>query len=92
MEDEVLYDEHLLDEVKSKRRKAYSDEKISEVIVTQCIVCVLLILIFVVMNIFYPEVSQSALSKYKQHTGADMDRVLVNAVDKIVEFASSTPK
>ena len=92
MEDEVLYDKHLLEEVKSKRRKAYSDEKISEVIVTQCIVCVLLILIFVVMNIFYPEVSQSALSKYKQHRSAAMDRVLFNGVDTIVGYASATLK
>lgn len=92
MQDEVFYNENLLEQVKSKRRRVYPEEKISEVIITQCIICVLLILIFVVMNIFCPEISQSMLLKYKEHTGAEMDRVLVNAVDKIIEFASAIPK
>ena len=52
MQDEVFYNEKLLEQVKSKRRRVYPEEKISEVIITQCIICVLLILIFVVMNIF----------------------------------------
>lgn len=44
------------------------------------------------MNIFYPEISQSILLKYKEYTGADMDRVLVNAVDKIIEYVSAVAK
>ena len=51
MQDGVYYDENLLEQVKNKRRKVYYDEKLSEVIITQCSF-VLLILIFVVMNIF----------------------------------------
>lgn len=90
---EVIIDEELIEKIKSQRRgEGNNDEKLSDIAVMQCIVCILIVLVFVTSNIFFPDVTKSFLAKYKFYTGNEAEQVLVNAVHKIIEFANTVPQ
>lgn len=83
MEDEVISNENVI-EVKNVE----NTEKMSDVIHIQLMLCILIVLIFLVMNIFYPEVCHAFSEKFKSVSGRDTEEIVVNAVNKIVEYTN----
>lgn len=80
-EDDIL----LLTEKKNTR--------FSDILTTQCILCILLLITLLVLNIVQPKYSEMILTEYSAEASADspLNQSLMSLVEKISAFLNSAP-
>ena len=90
-ETEVIDDEDIIEDIKNKRKS--NDIKTGDIITMQCILCISLAIIFVIINMLLPKITSEVISKYQYETteSSDLNNTLVSIVSKISDFVNSTP-
>lgn len=88
--DEILESE-LLEDIRIKR--AGGKTKITDIITMQCIMCILLAIVFLVVNIIIPKMAEEVVVGYKDLSIKEekINEVIAIAAQKISEFMNSTP-
>lgn len=88
---EVIDDSEFFEEIKKKRQA--NDIKTGDIITMQCIICIILAIIVVMINMLLPKISNQIIEKYKSETtiSSDVNDTLVAIVSKISDFVNSTP-
>ncbi len=59
------------------------EEKLNDVIITQCIICLMIALAFVVINIFYSKASEIIFDKFVQLTNMSLKESINEIIDQI---------
>lgn len=90
-ETELIDDEDVIEEIKKKRN--IQDVKTSDIITMQCILCIVLAIMFVIISMTLPKISSQVIEKYKSESSTenDVNDTLVAIVLKISDFVNSTP-
>ena len=88
---EVIDDADIFEEIKKKRQ--VNDIKTGDIITMQCILCIILAIIFIAINMLLPKISNQLIEKYKSETSlsSDVNDTLVAIVSKISDFVNSSP-
>jgi uncharacterized membrane protein YqhA len=78
-------EQDLIERIREKREKnnLENEEKISDVFVTQALVCVGLCLILLVVNLFAKGFSSELLEKYHEKTTAEIEDFVLSFAEKI---------
>ncbi len=62
------------DEYSEIKRNYYTEEekkdKLNDIVITQCIICLFIVVGIVVLNIFYPDISSGLIERYKEYSGS----------------------
>ncbi len=90
-ETEVIDDDDIIEEIKNKRK--VNDIKIGDIITTQCILCIILAIIFVIINMLLPKLSSQIVGNYHSYNdvNSEVNDTLIAIVSKISDFVNSTP-
>lgn len=91
---EILGDmdeEDIIEGIRAKRVR--SDVKTSDIITMQCILCIVLAILVIVMNMLLPQLTGNILENYKAASSApgESNGTLVSIVSKISDFMNATP-
>jgi preprotein translocase subunit SecF len=75
----------ILEELKEKytKRSVKQGEKLSDVFITQCIMCVGISLILLIVNLFAKDFTQAAVEKYREHTRGGVEDFVIEIAEKI---------
>lgn len=58
-------------------------DKLNDIIITQCIICLVIAVGMVILNIFYPELCRELIEKYKYYSGQSES----NKVNEVIKYA-----
>lgn len=62
-------------------------DKLNDIVITQCILCLVLAVGMLVLNVFYPDISSELIEKYRNYSGGSENQTFQEAVkllDKII--------
>ena len=69
----------------------YSDEKkdkLNDIVITQCIICLIIAVGVLLLNIFNPELSRELIEKYKYYSGHSendkLNEAVINAAETFI--------
>lgn len=76
-----------------KEKKIGFNVKTSDIITMQCIICLIISILFVISKILFPEVLNEISKAYKNQITVqnDMNGTLMTIAQKISDFLNSTP-
>lgn len=69
-------------------KRQNSHEKINDIFITQCILAILLVTGFFVLNIFYPQTAENLLQIYRNYSDIKSDEI----IEETVEFINGVIK
>lgn len=69
------------------------ERKLSDILTSQCILCILLAIVLLVLNISLPKYSEMILIEYSSESSAEspLNQALTALVEKISAFLNSSP-
>ncbi|GHU52216.1 hypothetical protein FACS1894132_01330 [Clostridia bacterium] len=76
-------------ERRNEQRKKLNNsgkEKISDIFITQCIVCLVISLLLLITNIFAKDFANGLVSKYCEQTTKDIENFVINLLTKFKHF------
>lgn len=60
-------------------------DKLNDIVITQCILCLAVSVGILILNIFYPDISRELIEKYKQYSGTSDGNAVCDFVSKTVQ-------
>lgn len=75
-------------EIRRDYDDSQSDEnkdKLNDIVITQCILCLAVSVGVLILNIFYPDISRELIEKYKQYSGTSDGNAVCDFVSKAVQ-------
>ncbi len=73
--------EALIEAVKEKYDVNQKEEKITDIFTIQLILCVLIVMIFTVVNIFDTTISGWFIDRFKQMTNGETEKIFIEAIN-----------
>ncbi len=64
-------------------------DKLNDIVITQCILCLAIAVGMLVLNICCPDISRELIEKYKQYSGTSDSETVCDFVSKAVQAFSS---
>ena len=74
----------IIEEIRKKRKiNAEGEEHLNDIIITQCIICIILAVAVVVLNLFYPELSAGFVERLREYSGAETEEALARIIRSV---------
>ncbi len=61
-------------------------DKLNDIVITQCILCLVLAVGMLVLNVFYPDISRELIEKYKSYSANSENQAFQEAVNLLDSF------
>lgn len=68
-----------------EKNKSDKNDKLNDIVITQCILCLILALGMLILNIFYPDISRELIERYKHYSGTSENEVITNMLSRAVQ-------
>lgn len=60
-------------------------DKLNDIVITQCILCLVLAVGILVLNVFYPDISRNLIEKYKDYSGNSDSEAVSDIMTKAIQ-------